>query len=173
MLLYSDYNSLWMLFSFWSSKNPGKALEKSVKQPWKTLDFWFSEDVRTLSPDQLLQTQIILPSTHLINCSKPKSFFHLPTWSIAPNPNHSSIYPPDQLLQTQTIPPSTHQINYSKLKSFFHLPTRSIAPNPNRLTRWLEIENSFLKFIFCLQSGLVAIWSYYTTLSYSVSGIRW
>ena len=28
-----------MLFSFWTSKNPGKALEKTVKQPWKTLDF--------------------------------------------------------------------------------------------------------------------------------------
>ena len=37
-----------MLFSFWTSKNPGKALEKTVKQPWKTLDFWISEDVRTL-----------------------------------------------------------------------------------------------------------------------------
>ena len=48
LLLYSDYNSLWMLFSFWTSKNPGKALEKTVKQPWKALDFWISEDVRTL-----------------------------------------------------------------------------------------------------------------------------
>ena len=28
--------------------NPGKALEKTVKQPWKTLDFLISEDVRTL-----------------------------------------------------------------------------------------------------------------------------
>ena len=38
-----------MLFSFWTSKNPGKTLEKTVKQPWKTLDFSISEDVRTLS----------------------------------------------------------------------------------------------------------------------------
>ena len=28
--------------------SPGKALEKTIKQPWKTLDFWISEDVRTL-----------------------------------------------------------------------------------------------------------------------------
>ena len=27
---------------------PGKALEKTEKQPWKTLDFVISEDVRTL-----------------------------------------------------------------------------------------------------------------------------
>ena len=48
LLLYSDYDSLWMLFSFWTSKNPGKALEKTVKQPWKTLEFLISEDLRTL-----------------------------------------------------------------------------------------------------------------------------
>ena len=49
LLLYSEYNSLWMLFAFWTSKNPGKTLEKTVKQPRKTLDFCISEDVRTLS----------------------------------------------------------------------------------------------------------------------------
>ena len=46
-----------MLFSFWTSKNPGKALEKTVKQPWKTLDFWMFEDVRTLLFDPMSYSQ--------------------------------------------------------------------------------------------------------------------
>ena len=29
-------------------EGPGKALEKMEKPPWKTLDFWISEDVQTL-----------------------------------------------------------------------------------------------------------------------------
>ena len=37
-----------MLFFILDFKNPGKTLEKIVKQPWKTLDFWISEDVGTL-----------------------------------------------------------------------------------------------------------------------------
>ena len=77
-------------------------------------------------PDQLLQTQIILPSAHQINRSKPKSFFHLLTRSISPNPNHSSICPP-----APNPNHSTHLINCCKHKSFFHIPTKSIAPNPN------------------------------------------
>ena len=52
--LYSDYIYYWMLFwtirceRYYFILGPGNALEKMLKQPWKTLDFLISEDVRTL-----------------------------------------------------------------------------------------------------------------------------